>query len=325
MIPHCLSTGCIFALALLMALSCTGPARTAGTSTQTENVAGVVYNSDGTRAAGALVRFVPVDYDPAAQKQAAGLTDSIIADDTGHYEIAPLKPTTYNLFFSGNGDLAFRDSMTVAPDSQPAYFSDTLRKPGSISGTVRLQPGDDPRKVAIGFIGTLIRITPDSTGKFEATNMAKGRYTMRISTESGAYLPKDTALAIGAGKADTLARDLVVPYIGLPAPEGLGYAFDTLNRTIILFWNMPATTHPTGAYAIYRKQESDTGFISLKRTVANSPDSDHISAAQGGQILEYKIAAIDTAGVEGLRSPAVLVNTSIVKILRPCATRLCKR
>jgi hypothetical protein len=284
--------------------------KTTGTATETENVVGVLFNEDGSRAAHAKVKFIPADYTPGAglPGSVASAADSTITDDTGHYEADSLPPNTYNLSFIGNGGYAFRDSIEVRSDSLTNVPSDTLKAPGSLHGTVRLQPGDDPRTISILFIGTTVWGTPnDSTGAFDVANLAGGSYRVRFLTTLDNYAPKDTVLRVIAGKSDTLSREIVLRYTGIPAPHGLAFTYDTLRHIVVLRWNRPAEGRPVESYNIYRRMEGVTAYTRVESGTPDTTWSD--SAVMQDIVYEYRIAAIDTNGSEGVKSQGLFVFT----------------
>jgi hypothetical protein len=299
----------ILFLVFLASVTCSGPTKLTGTATETENVAGVLFNTNGSRAAHAKVKFLPVDYTPGAgSTQALASADSTMTDDTGHYGVDSLPTNTYNLFFSGNGNLAFRDSIKVRLDSHIVVPPDTLKAPGSVQSRVRLQPGDDPRTVSILFLGTLVWSAPDdSTGKFHIANMAEGDYRVRFLTTYDSYRPKDTVLHFTAGKADTLAHDIYLQYTGIPIPVDLGFTYDTLRQIVSLIWNRPTTGRPVKSYKVYRKEQNATSFTFIKDGIPDTTYADSVGGKQ--QVFEYRVAAIDTNGTEGVKSSGVFVHT----------------
>ena len=90
-----IATALLFA-ALAAMLHCTAD-KLAGNGSQTGNpvVSGVIYNAGGTPAAGATVRFYPVDYNPQngslgktkALAAAVASKDSVATDAYGRYSV----------------------------------------------------------------------------------------------------------------------------------------------------------------------------------------------------------------------------------------------
>lgn len=158
----------------------------AGNSTQTGNptVTAMLYNPGGSPAAHAKVRFYPVNYNPQTgglAKTLATTVDSTTTDAHGNYT-AKLDTGIYNVLATGDSGVVYQDSITVIKDSAVHPPADTLKAPGSLTGVIRLQPGDDARKVFILAMGTNILTSPsDAAGNFSLANMAHGRYSVRIS------------------------------------------------------------------------------------------------------------------------------------------------
>jgi DNA-binding beta-propeller fold protein YncE len=291
------------------ALTCTDNT-IAGNGTRTGNpmIAGVLYNQNGSRAAHAKVKFIPADHNPRqGLPKALAMLDSTITDDTGHYAIDSLPSHTYNAFFSGGNDLAFRDSITVREGYHITMDSVTLKTPGSLHGRIRMQSGDDPRTVSILFIGTTVWSVPDdSTGTFTVANVAEGDYRVRFLSTLDSYTPKDTTLHVTAGKIDSLANAIVLQYSGIPVPDGLRASYDTLHQSVTLFWNRPTTGRQIKSYHVYRRHQDSTGFTSLKNGIIDTAYAD--STGIQDQIYEYKVAAIDMNESEGVKSQGIFIR-----------------
>ena len=301
--------GLITGFCALGIISCSEKDTIAGNGTQTGNpmIAGVLYNKDGSRAVQARVKFIPVDFKPGAGlRKTLAVNDTTTTDDNGRYEIDSLPANTYNLFFSGNGNLAYRDSVTVREGYHITIESDTLKAPGSLHGKIQMQSGDNPLTVSILFLGTMVWSAPDdSTGTFDVMNLAEGDYRVRFLSILDAYTPKDTTLHVVAGKVDTLAHDIVLQYNGIPVPNGLRFTYDTLHEAVSLFWNKPTAGKPVKSYNVYRRHQDSTAFASVKNGVIDTRYTD--STGIQDQVYEYRIAAIDTEETEGVKSSGIFV------------------
>lgn len=299
------------ATALLLGLQCSPVANNgSGSTTETANVKGFLYTSDGTTPAkGAKVYLVPADHNPrqGLAKTLAAAPESTVTNDSGVYKLDSVPAGTYNVLAAGSGNLAFQDSIGVKTDSQTQVPPDTLKAPGGLRGLIRLQPGDDARTVFLLFMGTNTWGTPDdSTGKFGVANMAEGTYRVRILTTLDAYLPKDTVLSVTAGKTDTLTHDIVLLYTGIPVVGGLKIAYDTLKQIVTLNWNRPLTGRKVAGYNVYRKfQSADSIFVKIKSILTDTAFKD--STATQDQTYAYRVTAVDTNGTEGVNSAGVNV------------------
>jgi uncharacterized protein (TIGR02145 family) len=299
-------------IAILLCITCSR-APTAGTATETENVAAMLYNPGGSPAAHAKVRFYPVNYNPATgglAKTLAAAPDSTTTDARGNYT-AKLDTGTYNILASGDSGVVYRDSITVARDSTIHPPADTLKTPGGIRGRVRLQPGADARTVFILFLGTNTFGTPDdSTGKFTITNMAQGTYKVRILTTLDAYVPKDTVLSVTAGMVDSLAHDIVLQYTGVPGPTGLTVSYDTLRQTVILAWT-GADTSLIAGYNVYRTIVGQNFSLITQTPLPDTVTTYRDSTVSVGTTYAYMVVSLRA----GQESPKVAIPGDTMKVL----------
>ena len=270
---------------------------------------GTLYGPDGkTPAKGAKVYFIPVDHNPrqGLPKALVAVPESTTTNESGIYTVDSLPAGTYNLLASGNGDLAYQDSVTVLADTQTQVSPDTLKTPGSLRGVVRLQPGHDARKVFLIALGTNTFVSPgDSIGNFALPNMAEGQYSIRILSVLDDYGVLDTSLAVRAGLADTLADTIVLPYTGIPIPSGLKIGYDTLTQIVTLTWNKPTTGRAIKGYNVYRKHADSTSFVKIAGVIADTFCVD--SSAVQDQTYEYKVAVVDSQDTEGTKNQAASV------------------
>jgi hypothetical protein len=269
------------------------------------NVHGILLTSSGAPAKGAVVRFVKSGSDPRTglSKRMAAI-DSTVTGNNGSYS-AQVDTGTYNVLSSGDSGLSYQDSVLVGNGSTTVP-QDTLKAPGSIRGVVRLQPGDDARTVFLLFLGTNTLGTPnDAIGNFSIANMADGSYRVRILTTLDLYVPKDTVLSVTAGKADTLPHDIVLQYTGIPIPSGLKFAYDTLKQVVKLTWNIPTTGRTVSGYNVYRKRSDSTSFVCIVSDLKDTVYKDSTGVQE--QTYEYRVAAVDSNGTEGVKSSGVSV------------------
>jgi alpha-tubulin suppressor-like RCC1 family protein len=188
-----------------MLLSCVS--FSGGTETGDARVSGVLYNSGGSLAKHATVKVFrwkssPLDNDV--------MYATAMTDINGVYGFDSLPSDTYNILGSGDSGLSYLDSIVVnANDSHTQLPPDTLKPAGSIHGKITLETGDDPRTVQILFMGTDTWVRPDdSSGSFTVSNLAEGSYRIRIIDTLNNYQPKDTVLAVTAGKENPLPNPL---------------------------------------------------------------------------------------------------------------------
>jgi len=279
-------------------------ANVTGGSTETSSkVAGILYNDDGTRAAGAKVACIPRKHNPYDGTYSGG--DSTTTDDTGAYKFEIMPADTYDILASKDSSMAYRDPVVVTADANTYVPPDTLRPAGSIRGVVRFEEGGDPSTIFILFFGTRTFTWPDdSLGNFTSGNMAAGQYRVRILTTTPDYLPANDTFDVRAGINDVLADTIVLKYTGIPIPRNLQIQYDTLKQIVTLTWNRPVSGRPLLGYNIYRKHQ-DSALVLLKSDWADTVY--HDSTGIQDITYEYRVAAIDTNTTEGTRSAAVSV------------------
>jgi|GEM_PF-1346373 Predicted periplasmic ligand-binding sensor domain len=300
-------------ICLCLYVTCSKNTGVNNTKTETRTNSAKLYNPGGSPAKHAKVRFYPVNYNPHTGGLAKTLAtiDSATTDSTGNYSVT-LDTGTYNVLALGDSGMVFQDSITVTKDSAINPPPDTLKTPGGLRGRVRLQPGDDARTVFILFMGTNTWGTPDdSTGKFTVTNMAQGTYRVRILTTLDAYVPKDTALSVEAGKVDSLAHDIVLQYTGVPGPTGLKVSYDTLRQTVILMWN-GADTSLIAGYNVYRAIKGQNFSLITQTPLPNTVTIYLDSAVSVGSTYEYRVVSRRASGEE---SPKVEIPGDTAKVV----------
>jgi hypothetical protein len=288
----------LFALLPLFIVKCSKNIA-GGTEVGNPRISAMLYNPGGSPAVHAKIRFFPINYNP----RTGGLTvDSTITDTLGNYS-AKLDVGTYNILASSDSGFAYQDSIKMVKDTIAYPPADTLKAPGSIRGKIRLKPGDDARTVFIIFMGTNIwNMAEDSIGNFTVANMAEGSYRVRILTTLDAYVPKDTVLSIIAGRIDTLPHDIVLQNTGIPGQIGLAINYDTLKQIVILSWNKPTDGRKVAGYNIYRQfmGSTDSSLVKVRSTWTDTVFYD--TTGIQNQTYEYRVAAVDTQGTEGVKS-----------------------
>lgn len=263
------------AFSVILLAGCITGDKSAGRGTVVENElrTGFIYLADGHPAAGARVRVFPVSYVPdsaALPKKAAGSLFSTRTDDRGRFQLDSLPAGEYNILGESDGLYSLQDSVFLSPrtDSVP---SDTLDKPGSLTGIVVLQPQDDPRSVVVQALGTNSYANVGEDGRFTLGNLGAGRYTLRVVTTLDEYTPLIVPAGVRAGKADTLADSLVLPFTGIPVVQGLRAVYDTLSGVVTLSWH-PVHYRSFSEYQIFRDRSpaftlSETAIASTRDTI----------------------------------------------------------
>jgi hypothetical protein len=304
-----------FALLAVLMMFCGENNKITGNGSQTPNgnVAAMLSNPGGTPAAHATVRFFPVNYNPrtGGLGKILAAVDSTLTNANGNYT-ANLDTGAYNILAAGDSGVVYQDSIRVTKDSAINPPTDTLKTPGSLRGVIRLQPGDDARKVFIIAMGTNSLTEPlDSVGNFALSSMAQGRYSVRILSVLDNYGVLDTSLAIRAGKNDTLGDTIDLPFTGIPVPSGLKIGYDTLKQIVTLTWNKSTAGRTVRGYNVYRRNvDSNTTIAAINlHLVADTVYSD--STGSQDQTYEYSVAVMDTNNTEGVKSTTMQICLSI--------------
>jgi len=295
-------------LTTLLLLSQCSPDKITGTGTDTGNAKGRLVRSDGTPASGVTVYFYSVDNNPRQSLAKSRQTNmpakvfavagSTVTDDSGDFSDS-LADGLYNMLAGDDSTAAFEDSVLVEGDTVTIPV-DTLKVPGSLTGTIQLQPGHDPRTTFIIALGTNTFTTPgDTTGVFTLSNMAEGQYTVRILSTLDDYSVLDTTFSISSGATDTLSEAIQLPFTGIPVVTGLSLAYDTLKQIVSLSWDKADTSLVKG-YNVYRKH-SDSDFVKINSAlISDTMYSD--STGMQDATYEYKIAAVNSGDTEGEKS-----------------------
>ena len=297
---------------LFLFVTCTNNVTGNSKKNEKQTIPAMLYNPGGSPAVHAKVRFFPINYNPHTGSLSKKLAsaDSATTDSTGNYSVK-LDTGTYNVLATGDSGVVYQDSIIVTKDSAIRPPADTLKVPGGLRGRVHLQPGDDARTVFILFMGTNTWGTPDdSTGKFTVTNMAQGMYRVRVLTTLDAYVPKDTALSVAAGKVDSLAHDIVLQYTGIPRPTGLIVSYDTLRQTVILAWTGADTSLITG-YNVYRAVKGQNLALITQTPLPDTVKTFRDSTVTVGTTYQYTVVSLRA----GQESPKLVIQGDTMKVL----------
>jgi hypothetical protein len=298
---------------ILLFADCT--TNVAGNSTQTGNAAvvGILYQADGkTPAPGVRVHIRPKK--SLADTSGLGLvkrsamlaaTDSVLTDAAGRFAFDTTIDTgTYVIEAASGNNAIFVDSVPIgnkqATDSLPP---DTLKPAGALKGIISLSEGGDPRKVFILAFG-IDRFAPvNADGSFKFGNLAAAKYDIRLISSLDNYGVLDT-FGVPVRSGDTTNLDTIrLPFTGIPTPQNLKISYDTMKEVVTLTWNKAATAL-VKSYNVYRRNV-DSNTVAVR--INASPVVDTVYKDSTGvqdQTYEYRVAAVDTNGTEGVKSAA---------------------
>lgn len=225
-------------------LSC---ARLAGTNDETSIRTGaVIYEPDGrTPADNATVKIFRAD-------AVDGRFESIqtTASD-GRFSLAGLPKGAYSVWAQKDSLVVFQNPVIIS-ETDTIVKNDTLSCPSTVTGLVGVQPQDDPRSVTIRVVGLDKYFdNTDKDGWFTMKNMAKGTYSLLLTSTEAHYTPTKVEISLAACAHDTLDDTLRLTYTGIPIVTGLKAIYDTANGVARLTWN--ATAYPgLQNYCIFR-------------------------------------------------------------------------
>jgi hypothetical protein len=275
---------------ILLRLHCSGGELVlggTGGTTETGRIFGIIHNPNGSPAANAVVKLVPVNYPGLAG--AHEFTDSTFTNSDGAFSFDSVPvDSSYNLFADSDSGFCYRHSVFIPYFDSTWRLSDTLRKPGALRGVVRLNPGDDFRTVLILVSGANTIALPDSAGTFALENLAGGAYKVRFLSTLDKYAPLDTQLTVKAGTKLTLPDTIRLKVITLPNRD-YSFSSQVVNRTIPLMGKLKAVDMDRdgdmdivaaksslyyGNAAIYwfENQSTDT-FQFLPHSIVEKPDN----------------------------------------------------
>ena len=212
---------------------------------------GQILNSKGKPVSGASVNIVQVSFSPThALEKKSAVIFSMETDSLGRYSLKDIPPDQYNIQTSKDSLVSFQDSVDINKGTNKVK-PDTLKIPGSLSGTVELQPNHSPVTVTIQLLGTTIFTNVDSKGHFELGGLADGIYNARIASTLPDYTPLYTGFIIKTGVRTEVRGGLRIPFTGIPAVVGVAISYDTAKALARITWH-PADYENLLGYAVFR-------------------------------------------------------------------------
>jgi photosystem II stability/assembly factor-like uncharacterized protein len=241
----------LLTLALLIASPFSGCLSDGGTEIPNE-VRGTLYMASGTPAVNATVTLYPVSYvpgAPAAKKTAEPVKIRVQTDASGKFAIPNVPGGQYNVLASGSGNYAFQDSILIVGDGLRVLPADTLRAPGSVTATVKLQPQHSPQTVIVRVLGTDYYTNVKADGTFTLT-LPNGNHHLNLTTILPNYVPLFVGVTARTGVDTVLSEPLELFYAGIPVVTGLQAMPDSAGN-ITLRWYKTGFAK-TSAYLIFR-------------------------------------------------------------------------
>jgi hypothetical protein len=212
-------------------------------------LSGSFVDRNGTAEAGTKVSLYRSDRIPGQGPDSLPVAFTQ-TDAKGGFRFQAMARGTYSLLAEKSGARAFQDSVIYTGTSYDVG-ADTLKAPGALVGRILLVRPDDPRKALVQVLGTNIYVNVDSSGIFNLTDMAEGRYRIRILIDSANYVPQYRVVSIRSGMTDTLQEVIEPFYQGPPRLSDIkAEAFP--DGTIRVTWNK-AKSGIAFTYAVFRE------------------------------------------------------------------------
>lgn len=206
------------------------------TETTSANIIGTILDSTGAPVKGARVRLFPVTYNPFYTSNALKI-DSVLTNGNGTFAFTLQSNGFFNYVAQNGGLFSFKDSIYGNKSTVIILPDDTLRAPGSVSGTAHVAPGDENKTIIILVLGTnYYTMADDSMGHFHIPALAQGKYTLRILTTLKGYSYLDTTVSIVSGKNTVIPGVLQLKYEGIPAIGPVTSRYDLRTMHVFLSW-----------------------------------------------------------------------------------------
>jgi hypothetical protein len=274
------------ALALACMLPFSGCINDGGTEVPNE-IRGSLVLQNGQPAANATVTLYPVGYTPGSSvAKTSGLASKVTVQTNGQgaFTFEKIPDGEYNVIGTGADLYTLQDSVRLQGASVDLPL-DTLRAPGSLTGTVRLQPQHSPQTVIVQVLGTDTYVNVDANGAFTLSDLPRGQYLLRVTTILPDYVPLFKQVNVRSGMNDTLTPVLEPFYAGVPVVTGLSAVADS-DGIIHLKWRKQ-TLGTVQAYVIYRDNlgsvsPSTTPYASVTDTVFH--DTLYAISPRSGQL-----------------------------------------
>ncbi|MBN1601437.1 MAG: hypothetical protein JW915_07500 [Chitinispirillaceae bacterium] len=294
-----------------------------------------VYLPDNTPAVDAVIKFIPSTRSQTiglSKKSSASSAVAVVRTDAcGKFKVPVLADSTYNIFME-KGDLKAFQGEVVITSQGHSIQDDTLRKTGSFTAFIGLDPKDmhNVGSVAIQILGSDVQFTnPDKNGLFTFEDIAAGSYKLRLETSLPEYSPTYFTMPIQSGTDSMYPDTIFLKYTGIPSVTGLSAVFDTSNGIVRLSWNSteysnlldyivfrdtePAVVYSKDPYkatfdttlfdTIYKANDSQKGTQSTvyKYRVAirnNSTDKGSTFGAVSITAIPFRSALVISAGLD---------------------------
>lgn len=279
----------IVVLLSLLLFSCT---QITGTSDETSTRVARVLNQDLSPASGVEVQLF-------ASGDSSLTPDTIIHTDEDGYCRFHTAKEYYDLWAESDSFAAFEDSVYGQNDGTDPTL--VLKKSGSVSGVVRMQPGDDPLSVYVKVLGTYKYCNVNADGQFTLNGLAQGDYTLLLVSTLPDYTPTFKEVTCFADSAVVLDDTVDMTYSGVPFVQGIVAEYDSITGETTISWNKSSYQF-LDRYIIYLR--SDEGPFSDRTRIGMTTDSFFVDTtaaflASSTDGVRYSVSILSLDGTEG--------------------------
>lgn len=181
--------------------------------------------------------------------------DTFYTQSNGYYQFDSLDYGTYTIMANYNDSL-FADNMNILHDSVTFAGIDTLRPPGTITGTVSLD-GNNNMGVLIYVPGTSYLSVSDSLGRYNLSGIpADSSYTI-VFQYYGYAIVQLSGITVTSGDTTELSPVILSKN---QYPIGLNAQIDSSTNIVTISWNKMHNDDIKG-YVVYRKDSSLTALF----------------------------------------------------------------
>jgi hypothetical protein len=216
-----------------------------GTMDETNAGAARLVDSTGRPASGAnLLVYVPSDTTGKVVTSGVTLGD-------GSYSLPSVQDGMYRIVARSSGSVAVLDSV-YTNQGKLLVRTDTLRQPGSLTGTVKMVGDDNPAAVEVSVLGSDLSVANVSRdGSFRLDDLGTGTWKLKFSTPLSGYSATYATVRTRAGvvvRMDTVT----LSYYGIPPVTGLQGTYDSAKNRIRLTWSVPAGVPGVRTVQVFR-------------------------------------------------------------------------
>jgi hypothetical protein len=315
-------TGIACLLLGIVYFHCTSPSSIVNNNTGGSEVVGTLVLKAGGAAKYAHVKA----YTVVSSTGLDSLTDSTIADTVGNYQFDSLKIGRYDFeckavsnqdtFYASIKDLHL-DS--VAPPKQAPYKYplgvDTMYRPGSISGQVKVNYPVNLKHISCNISGTSYNATADDTGAFKISNIPKGTYAVSFMSTGTDFNVTDVQVQniVVRPELDTNIGIIQMYLSGIgnpPMPLGFKYTYDTSAGQVILSWDTVPVPDFKNYLVIRQDSNFATGLLRKDSTFTTRTSLiDTITFNDTlGYSISYSVQCFDISGHFSDPSQSIAVN-----------------